>query len=222
MVDGIKERPNVRVEHPVHLCLFDSHRQRVQRVVWASPRSESIREAPEVGFEHCLHHLGSCPLDNLIFQCRDADGPQSFIGLWYIDRTLNRLRVICSSRETLGEVLQVRLQSLSIVPPRLPIDSACAIAFESVIDLSQAIDVVDVMPDRCELRLPIRLRNLSYAISAWPGGPALSSAPVAPARISLGQAPSLRPLRGAAEAEPCSQSSSVLWACPTPRNRALL
>jgi len=42
----IEKAPNVRVKNPVHLPSHDSHPERIQRIVLASPRSEPHRRTP--------------------------------------------------------------------------------------------------------------------------------------------------------------------------------
>ena len=48
VVDRVEEPTDVGVEHPVHLLPHESHPERIQRVMLAAPRSESIGEAQEV------------------------------------------------------------------------------------------------------------------------------------------------------------------------------
>src|SRR6516162_931435 len=44
----VKQPTNVRVEYPVHSLPLDTHRQRVQCLVWVTPGTEPVREALEV------------------------------------------------------------------------------------------------------------------------------------------------------------------------------
>jgi hypothetical protein len=71
----VQESPNVRIHDPVHSLPDDPHTQRVQRVVRASPRPESVTETPEIllvyGIEDRHHRL----LYDFVFQRRDADRP---------------------------------------------------------------------------------------------------------------------------------------------------
>ena len=79
VVKRIKEPTDVRIEHPIDRTLFDAHGHRVQRVVRTAPRSEAIGKPQEVSFIDGVDHLHRRPLDDLVFQGRDADGSRSAI-----------------------------------------------------------------------------------------------------------------------------------------------
>jgi hypothetical protein len=64
---------DVRVEHPIHLLALQTDRQRVQRVVRATPRTKSVREATEVRLVDRVEHLDDGPLKNLVLQRGDAE-----------------------------------------------------------------------------------------------------------------------------------------------------
>jgi len=64
---------DVRVEHPVHPLLVDPGRERVQRIVWTTPRPEPVRKAPEVRLIDGVKHLDDGPLKNLVLQRGDAE-----------------------------------------------------------------------------------------------------------------------------------------------------
>jgi hypothetical protein len=53
---------DVRIEHPVHPLPFDPDRQRIQRVMGATPRPEPIGEAQEVLLVDGVEHLDDGPL----------------------------------------------------------------------------------------------------------------------------------------------------------------
>jgi len=42
VVDGIEEPTDVRIEHPVHLPIRDSDRQRIERIMRAAPWPEAV------------------------------------------------------------------------------------------------------------------------------------------------------------------------------------
>lgn len=50
MFDFVEERPDVKIQHPVHLLACDSDVERVQRIVLAPPWPESIRKTQKVLF----------------------------------------------------------------------------------------------------------------------------------------------------------------------------
>jgi hypothetical protein len=68
----VKEPSNVGVEYPVHPLPLDSHRQRVQRLVWVTPGPESVREALEVHLVNLIENGHHGLLYDLVFQRRDA------------------------------------------------------------------------------------------------------------------------------------------------------
>ena len=59
-------------EHPTHAPPFDSDRQRIQRIVLATPRSEAVGEAEKVSFADGIQHLDDGALDDLVFQRWDT------------------------------------------------------------------------------------------------------------------------------------------------------
>ena len=53
----------------------DPDRQRVQRIVLAAPRPESVREAEKVLLVDGVEHLDDGPLDDLVLQRGNAERP---------------------------------------------------------------------------------------------------------------------------------------------------
>jgi len=70
--DSIEKRPNVKIQHPVHLLTCDPDPERVQRIVLAPPRPESIRKAPEVLLPDLVENRPYRALDDFVFQRRDS------------------------------------------------------------------------------------------------------------------------------------------------------
>src|ERR1019366_120275 len=120
MDKGSKEVPNVGVEHPVHLLFRDADRGRVQRLVRAASRSEPIRKAEKIRFIDGAAHLSHRALDDLVLQCRHSERPKPPVCFRYV-RSANRLCPVRSSRQPRREVLEVGLQVLAVVPPRLAV-----------------------------------------------------------------------------------------------------
>ena len=85
----------------------------------ASPRPEPVREAEEVRFVDGVQHLDRRTLDDLVFQRRDSERSLPPVGLGDVHPT-HRLRPVRSPLQPFGEVLEVFLQCLAVVPPRLP------------------------------------------------------------------------------------------------------
>src|SRR5260370_352593 len=61
-----EEVADISVEYPVHLPLGDPDRERIHRVMRATPGPESVRETPEVLLVHGVHHLHTRPLKDLL------------------------------------------------------------------------------------------------------------------------------------------------------------
>ena len=59
----VEKAPNVQVQHPVHLFPQDPLVELIQRIVLATPRTESIRKLDKVLFVDRIHHLHGRPLD---------------------------------------------------------------------------------------------------------------------------------------------------------------
>jgi hypothetical protein len=81
VVDRLKEPTDVDIEHPVAVALLDSHRDRIERIMRAAARSASVGESPKVLLVDGVEHLHRRPLDDLVFQGRDANGPLAAIRL---------------------------------------------------------------------------------------------------------------------------------------------
>jgi hypothetical protein len=67
----IEKTPNVGVKNPIHFLPHDSHPKRIQRIVLASPRSETIREPQKVLFVNLIEDRHHCVLDDLVLQRSD-------------------------------------------------------------------------------------------------------------------------------------------------------
>src|SRR5277367_3990301 len=80
----VKEPPNVRIEHPVHLLPHDAHPERIQRLMLASPRAETIREPHEVLFVNLIEDRRQRLLNDFVLQSSDAQRSLSSIGFRYV------------------------------------------------------------------------------------------------------------------------------------------
>ena len=149
VVQRIEEPSNVRVEHPVHLALLDGHRYGVQGVVLVAPRPESIAESLEVGLVDGVEHLDSRALDDLVFQRGNADGPLSSVRLGDV-YPLDRLGPVRSALQSSGQVLEIPLKVLAIHAPRYAVYPGRGVPLYRVVRLTQAVDVVYVVPQRGE------------------------------------------------------------------------
>jgi hypothetical protein len=76
MVKAGEELAEIRVEHPVHVSRLDPSRERVQRIVWTTPRPEPVREAEKVRRVDRIQHLDHRPLQDLVLQHGNTERPQ--------------------------------------------------------------------------------------------------------------------------------------------------
>jgi hypothetical protein len=68
VADRIEKARDVGVQYPVHLALADPDRQRVQRIVLATPWPESVAEPQEVFLPDRVQYFDQRTLDNLVLQ----------------------------------------------------------------------------------------------------------------------------------------------------------
>ena len=197
MVESVIKPPDVGIEHPVHFPRSDPDRQRIQRLVRTTPRAESVRESQKVLLIDRVQHLPSGTLDDLIFQRGNAERAKltRFTHLRDVDPT-HRPRSVRSSLEPRGEILEVCLEGLTVVLPRLSVNP-CGRAFPNgKVCCPQSLDIIDVVQERGEPLLPIYSCYLTYSLKrAWRASPALRPERVALRRVSLGQPSSLHRLR---------------------------
>ena len=73
-VEVIEKAADVRVENIVHLLLQERIGQRIQRVMLAAPRAETIREAEKVLFGNLVEDGNHGLLDDLDFQAVTPNG----------------------------------------------------------------------------------------------------------------------------------------------------
>lgn len=100
------EAADVQIEHPVHMLRQQPRIERIQRVMLAASRTESIRKTEKVGFVNSVHHLNRRALDDLIFQRRNSEWSQPPISLGDVHPT-HRLGSVCSALQPMGESLEV-------------------------------------------------------------------------------------------------------------------
>jgi hypothetical protein len=67
----IEKAPDVSVKNPIHFLPHDSHPERIQRIMLASPGSETIREPLKVLFVNLIEDRHHGVLDDLVFQRSD-------------------------------------------------------------------------------------------------------------------------------------------------------
>jgi len=96
----------------------------------------------------------------------------------------------------MGEILEVVLEGLAVVPPRLSVHTSCGVPLQLEVSKPQSVDPVDVMQKSGELYILLQCCRLSY-LRQFAGrvDPALSPERVLLAQVPLGQTPSLHLLR---------------------------
>ena len=133
-----------------------------------------------------------------VFQRGHTERPLPPVGLGDV-RPADRLRPIGSALQPCGEVAEVVLQRLAVLPPRHPVHARRSFPLEAEVRLPEHRRIVDVVQERGEPKLPILSRCLTYPLQrSVHAGPALSPGRGVLSRIPFGQAPSLHPLRGRA------------------------
>src|SRR5467141_3534696 len=152
--NSIEKAFDVQIEHPVHLSRQQSRIERIQRLMLASPWSEPVREAEKVRFVDSIQHLDRRALDEFVFQRRDSERSLPPVGLGDIHPT-HRLRSVRSSLQPFGKVLEIHLQRLAVVPPRLPVHARRSFLLQSEVGHPQCFQVIDVVQERREPQLLI-------------------------------------------------------------------
>jgi hypothetical protein len=84
LADFVKERSDIGIQYPVHLRALDPNNERIQRIVRAAPRSESVREPKEVFLVDRVEHRNSRPLDDLVLQGGNRERALFAIRLRYV------------------------------------------------------------------------------------------------------------------------------------------
>ncbi|MCY1297061.1 hypothetical protein D9M70_464850 [compost metagenome] len=85
VIDLIKERRDVRIQYPVHLLALERDRQRIQRIVLATPRPKPIRESQEVFFIDRIQNGNDCLLYDLVLQRGNTQRTLPAVGFGDID-----------------------------------------------------------------------------------------------------------------------------------------
>src|SRR5271163_2151271 len=169
----IEKATNVGIENPVHLLPHDPYPQRVQRLMLASPRPETIREPLKILFVNLIEDRHYGLLNDLILQGCDAQGTLPSIGFRNVG-SLGRLRSIRSPMDSAMQICQLLIQVRLVPLPRHAIDSWCSSSLQGVEALPQLMDG-NVVEQRGEPRPLIFTCCLTHTKQvAQPADPALS------------------------------------------------
>src|SRR5258706_14458988 len=191
----IEKTFNVKIEHPVHFSRQQSRVERIQRLMLASPWPEPVRKTEKIRFVYGVHHLDRCTLDDFVFQRCHSERSLPPVGLGDIHPT-HRLRSVRSSLQPFGKVLEIPLQLLAVVPPRLPVHTRRRFPLQTEVSHAQRFQFVDVVQECCEPQLLILLRSLTYPLQLTGRVfPARCPGRVLLWQVPFGQPPSLHPLR---------------------------
>src|SRR6266576_1012579 len=186
---------DVKIEHPVHLSRQQSRVERIQRLMLASPWPEPVRKAEKIRLVDGVQHLDRRTLDDFVFQRRYSERSLPPVGLRDIHST-HRLGSVRSAFKPFREILEVLLQFLAVVPPRLPVHARCGFLLQTEVGHTKRFQVVDVVQKRREPHLLILLCCLTYPLQRTGRVfPARCPERVLLWRVPFGQPPSLHPLR---------------------------
>src|ERR1700685_2098450 len=132
----VKESTDVRTQHPAHSLPMESHTERVQRLMRAAPRPETIRKAFEVHLINFIEDGHHGLLNNLVLQRRDTQRTLPPVSLRYIDSPRSSRPV----RSTMYPVVQIgepTFQSGFIPFPRDTVHPGCSLPLQRVTALPQ-------------------------------------------------------------------------------------
>src|SRR5258708_24747553 len=101
----------------------------VKRFMLVGSWPEPIREGEEIGFVNGVEHFHRRSLNDLVFERRNAERSLPPVRLGNVHPT-HRLRPVRSALQSMGEALEILLKGLAVVPPRLPIYTACRVPLQ--------------------------------------------------------------------------------------------
>jgi site-specific DNA recombinase len=138
--DRVEEATDVCVQHPVHVLRHERRVQRSQRQVRTPAGPESVREADEVDLVDGTEHFSYGTLDNLVFQCRNAERSLPTIRFGDI-HAAHRFRPVLSAVDAVAQVLQLLGQTLFVRRYGFPVDSRCRSALEPTERSFERLDI---------------------------------------------------------------------------------
>ena len=140
----IEKSFDVQIKHPVHFSRQQPRVERIQRLMLAAPWSEPIREPEKIRLVDGVQHLDRRALDDFVFQRRDPQRSLPPVGL-RDKHSRHRLRSVRSSLQPFGKILEIYLQLLAVVPPRLSVHARRGFLLQSEVGHAQRFQVVDVV-----------------------------------------------------------------------------
>src|SRR5215472_11632273 len=128
-VEVIEKAFNVGVKHVVHFLLQERIRQRIQRIMLATPRAETIRESEKVFLVNLIEDSNHGLLDDLVFQCRNSQRTLPPVCFLYVHSS-GWLRSVRSSMYPAVEIEESAFHSGFILLPGDPVHSRCGIPLQ--------------------------------------------------------------------------------------------
>src|SRR5215469_1326133 len=108
----------------------------------------------------------------------------------------HRLGSVCSAFQSMGKVLEVFLEGLAVVPPRLSVHARRSFLLQREVSQPQRFQMVDMVQERRESQLLILLCCLTYPLQRTARVfPARCPGRVLLGQVPFGQTASLHPLR---------------------------
>ena len=120
LADLIEERSDIGVQNEAHLLAVHPDTERIQRVMRAAPRPESVREPEEVFLVDRVQQRDHRPLDNLVLKGCDRERTLPAIRLGNVDPP-GRQCPIRSPLDPFMQVLDIAFEVCLVVLPRQPI-----------------------------------------------------------------------------------------------------
>ena len=161
LADLVEKGLNVTIEHPVDPPPPDPERERIQRLMLAALRSETVAEFQELRFidrrQDC-HHRG---LDDLVLYGRNAERSLSTIRFRYV-LPARRQRSVRSCMDACMQAHEACLKVLCVFGPRHLVDTWRCSLLQSEEACAQDVNV-DVMQERRQLVLFVPDNGFSYA-----------------------------------------------------------
>src|ERR1035437_140151 len=117
VTDRVKEATVIGIQNPAHFPSLDADHKRVQSIMLAAPRPESIRKSEEIFLVDRIQHRDHRSLEKFILQRRDTQRPLSPIGFRDIPTPTGQCTVRAPMNPSM-EIPKIALQFLLVVLDR--------------------------------------------------------------------------------------------------------
>jgi len=158
----IEEPGNIGVQNVVHLSAVDPDMERIQRIVLAAARAESIAEPEEFLLVDRIQQRSGGPLDNLVLKGRDCQRALPPIGLRNVP-TPRGLPPIGPPMDPIAQIFDPAIEIGFVVLPRHPVDARSRVPLQREERGTEHCGV-EVVEERGEPLPPPLLCNLPYAL----------------------------------------------------------